>query len=407
MAGLPPPPLQDAQGSFGWLEWYRQLRDYLSTASSIPWNIIQFAGSKLTDIQTRLHGDLQSIQGGIPGERYHLTAAQVAAIGTITGNPNFITFDTTPTGVPTTTPGTLYWDNADGNQTLSLVMANGTTTQQIGEEQYFRIKADAAITNGQVVMFTGSVGASGGLKGAPATGLTAGTALYVMGVATESMAHNDWGYVTCFGLVRGLNTTGGAEAWTDGMLLYLDPTVAGGLTKTIPVAPNPKVVVAAVVHASATVGSLFIRPAFGGKLGDFEGDVNIVAPSTGDVLVYDGVAGVWESAPKIVVNSKSLTIFSPSTSENVTMFFTTSALTLTQVRAVVSGGSASVTYSLKSGTDRSTAVTTHVSAATVTSTTTGTNATIASAVVPSNSWIWLETSATGGTVTFFSINLEF
>jgi hypothetical protein len=81
MAGLPPPPLQDAQGSFGWLEWYRQLRDYLSTASSIPWNIIQFAGSKLTDIQTRLHGDLQSIQGGIPGERYHLTAAELAAIG--------------------------------------------------------------------------------------------------------------------------------------------------------------------------------------------------------------------------------------------------------------------------------------------------------------------------------------
>lgn len=82
MAGLPPPPLQDAQGSFGWLEWYRQLRDYLSTASSIPWNIIQFAGSKLTDIQTRLHGDLQSIQGGVPGERYHLDATQYANLAT-------------------------------------------------------------------------------------------------------------------------------------------------------------------------------------------------------------------------------------------------------------------------------------------------------------------------------------
>ena len=80
MAGLPPPPLQDPQGSFGWLEWYRQLRDYISTASSIPWNIIQFSGSKLSDLQQRSHSDLQNIQGGTPSERYHLTLAQVAAI---------------------------------------------------------------------------------------------------------------------------------------------------------------------------------------------------------------------------------------------------------------------------------------------------------------------------------------
>jgi len=83
MAGLPPPPLQDPQGSFGWLEWYRQLRSYLSTASSIPWNIIQFGGSKLTDIAQRAHNDLQSVQGGTGGERYHLTSAQLVSVGTI------------------------------------------------------------------------------------------------------------------------------------------------------------------------------------------------------------------------------------------------------------------------------------------------------------------------------------
>jgi hypothetical protein len=84
MAGLPPPPLQDPQGSFGWLEWYRQLRDYISTASSIPWNIIQFAGSKLTDIAQRRHNDLQDIQGGTVSERYHLTSSEVTSIGSIT-----------------------------------------------------------------------------------------------------------------------------------------------------------------------------------------------------------------------------------------------------------------------------------------------------------------------------------
>ena len=86
-------------------------------------------------------------------------------------NLPWVTFDTTSSGMPTTAPGTLYWDEADGNQTLNLVMAGGVTTQQIGEEQYYRIKADSAITEGQVIMFTGTVGASGALKGAPATGL--------------------------------------------------------------------------------------------------------------------------------------------------------------------------------------------------------------------------------------------
>ena len=51
-------------------------------------------------------------------------------------------------------------------------------------------------------------------------------------------------------------------------------------------------VVAAVVNA-ATNGSLFIRPAFGGKLGDFEGDVNIVSPVSGDLLQYNGT--IWQN----------------------------------------------------------------------------------------------------------------
>ena len=38
---------------------------------------------------------------------------------------------------------------------------------------------------------------------------------------------NSWGYVTYFGLVRGLNTSGGAEAWIDGQILYYNPNVPG------------------------------------------------------------------------------------------------------------------------------------------------------------------------------------
>ena len=206
-------------------------------------------------------------------------------------NVNAITFDVTPATLPTA-EGTLYWDTADGNKTLSLVMANGDAVQQIGEETYYRIKASSAITNGQVVMFTGSVGASGALQGAPATGLTSSTASYVMGIATQDIALNGWGYVTAFGLVRGLNTS----AFTDGAILYYDPTVAGGLTATIPSAPNAKVQVCAVTHA-ATNGSLFVRPSFGGSLGQYEGDVQVTTPANGDLLIRNQTDGKWVNAP--------------------------------------------------------------------------------------------------------------
>lgn len=202
---------------------------------------------------------------------------------------NAVTFDVTPATLPTA-EGSLYWDSADGNATLSLIMAGGDVTQQIGEEQYYRIKASSAITNGQVVMFTGTVGNSGALTGAPATGLTASTASYVMGIATQDIPLNGWGYVTSFGSVRNIDTT----AFSDGAILYYNPSVAGGLTATLPTAPNAKIQVCAVVH-SANNGSLFVRPSFGGYLGQYEGDVQVTSPANGDVLTYNTANNRWEN----------------------------------------------------------------------------------------------------------------
>lgn len=80
MAGLPPPPINDKPGSFTWMEWYRQLRNYVSTSGSVPWYIINFAGSNITDIALRAHNDLQSVQGGTAGERNHLTNAELSLL---------------------------------------------------------------------------------------------------------------------------------------------------------------------------------------------------------------------------------------------------------------------------------------------------------------------------------------
>jgi mucin-19 len=258
-------------------------------------------------------------------------------------NVNAIGFDTTPGTLPTAA-GSMYWDSADGNQTLSLVMAGGNVTQQIGQEQYYRIKASSAITNGQAVMFTGTVGGSGALTGAPASGLTDATSTYFMGVATEDIALNGWGYVTNFGLVRGINTTGGAESWVDGQILYYNPSVAGGLTKTVPSAPAAKIQVAVVVNAaSGGSGSLFVRSTINVSLEDLN-DVETASASTNDLLQYDG--SKWlHKAPSTVTGigglANALTI---GTGLGGTSYNGTSAVTITNtgVTSVVAGTGISV-----------------------------------------------------------------
>ena len=214
-------------------------------------------------------------------------------------NVPWLQFDTTPSGFPTgpLANGTVYWDDDDRSKTLALVMEDtGNIIQDIGQETYYRVKATSAITKGQVVMFTGTVGASGGLRGAPATGLTSTQSEYIMGVATQNIANNGWGYVTWFGEVKGVNTTGGAEAWVDGQILYYNPAVAGGLTKNVPTAPNPKVIVASVVNAASN-GILFVRPTFGSALGATDSNVEITGLANGDLLQYDSVQARWENVP--------------------------------------------------------------------------------------------------------------
>ena len=198
--------------------------------------------------------------------RTNLSAAKLAAntdITSLTGitgaisEVDSIQFDI-DAGI-TPVEGQISW-NQDYS-TVDIGMNGGSVNQFVGFHSYYRIKASAAITKGQLVMYTGAVGASGVLTGAPASGLSDG--LVVMGVAAANIADNGFGEVTAFGLVRGFDTTGGDEEWEQGDILYYDPTVTGGLTNVAPTAPTPRVVVASVVNAGpGGSGSIFVRPTF-------------------------------------------------------------------------------------------------------------------------------------------------
>jgi len=162
-------------------------------------------------------------------------------------NINYVDFDTTY--ATTLTEGQLGWD---GNNTLAVGMAGGNVIQHIGEDSYFYIKASATITKGQLIMFTGAVGASGVLTGAPSTGVT--NPSYIMGIAAENIANNGFGLVQWFGEVTNVNTNG----FNEGDVLYYDSAVTGGLTNVYPTS-GIIVTVAAVAKKSAGGGVLYVR----------------------------------------------------------------------------------------------------------------------------------------------------
>ena len=232
--------------------------------------------------------------------------ADITSMTGITGGvatADFVQFDTAATVTDAT--GKLYYNKEDQFQTLAFQM-NGSAVQKIGEELYYRVKLTANAAKGDVMMFTGTIGASGGLTAAPATGLTADQANYILGIATEAGSTNDWIFVTEFGEVKGIDTTGGGESWVQGQILYYNPSVTGGLTKTKPTTPNAIATMAAVVHVGSSNGILFVRPTFGSVLGGTDGNVQFGTLSNGDVIVYDSGDARWENRAQSTLTAGSV-----------------------------------------------------------------------------------------------------
>ena len=199
----------------------------------------------------------------------------------------WLKFHNNPVPTPVGT-GSVYWD---GGTTLNLVMTN-SVTQKIGEDQYFYIKASGTITKGQLIMFTGAVGASGVVTGAPATGITDGQ--YLIGVAAEDIALNGFGLVQSFGSLRNVDTSG----YADGDILYYNPAVPGGLTNVQPTAPNVKATIAVVTKGgSAGGGSIFIRVSTGSVFGSTDSNVQFTTLSDGDIIEYNSALGYWQNVP--------------------------------------------------------------------------------------------------------------
>jgi len=182
--------------------------------------------------------------------------------------------------------GTLLWNSDE--DTVSLAM-NGTT-HFIGQDVVYNVKnqTGSTISKGTAVMASGTLGSSGRILITPAVATGETPARFYIGVTAEDIPNGADGKVIEFGKIKQIDTS----SYSEGDVLWLDPSNNGGFTTTEPTAPNLKIATAFVINSSATTGVIMVRANQGYKLEDLH-DVRITAPADGEVLKYDATNGVW------------------------------------------------------------------------------------------------------------------
>lgn len=214
-------------------------------------------------------------------------------------NVRYINFDTSVSTVPVTV-GQVSWNTEDG--TLEVGLYDGVTLKT-GQNTYFYVKNDNAVTipKGSLAMATGTLGASGKIIAEKAVADGSISAEYFLGVAANSIPVGNFGYITAFGLVRGMDTTGApyGQTWANGDLLYANASVVGGLTNIPPAFPGFSTPLAIVINADTTnTGSIFVRMKTGEYLRQLH-DVDLTTPVNNDVLLYDTSVSAWVNSPAL------------------------------------------------------------------------------------------------------------
>lgn len=151
------------------------------------------------------------------------------------------------------------------------------------------------------------------------------------------------------------------------------------------------------------MNSVAVPSDVGGPTIDAVGELGV--DTTSDTLnFHDG------TAERVLNPERQITISveSPTSSEDITIGVLLRASTITKIRAVLVGSSTpSVTWTIRHSTDRSAAGNEVVTGGTTTTgvTTGDTVTSFDDASVPADSWVWLETTAQSGTVALLAITI--
>lgn len=197
--------------------------------------------------------------------------------------------------------GELAWDDTDG--TLELGLKGSQVKLQIGQENVARVvnKTGQNLTEAgyKAVKIISAQGQRLAVDQAIAN--QEGGSADTLGLVTEDIAVNQEGFVTTYGLVNNINTTGQlqGENWTDGDPLYLSPFTSGSITNIKPQAPNHTVVIGFVVYSHQNNGKIFVKVDNGYEIDELH-NVKIENAITGDILYKSG--SVWTNTSLVHVN---------------------------------------------------------------------------------------------------------
>ena len=204
---------------------------------------------------------------------------------------------------PAHSEGLVFYDS--DNHTLSLYNDEADVTLQLGQEEFLRVRNNtgSTITNGQVVKINGSQGQ------APTVCLAIADSdanSQVIGLATHDIEDSSFGYVTTYGLVRGIATSG----ITEGAEIFLDASTSGAYTETSPTIPNYKVTVGHVIISHPNNGMVLVQPGqpkLGG--GDLKSEGSVTLSGVPFVTsVADTTAGAVQTTSDFIYDSGNQTL---------------------------------------------------------------------------------------------------
>jgi len=185
------------------------------------------------------------------------TTNSIFTSGNVTATSGYFdTFDMTLLGDGSQPPhleGRLFYDSE--NHTITMFNDEPDVSLQIGQELYIRVRNETPddIPNGSVVRLDGSHG-----NAAPTIVLASADSeenSQVAGFATHTIESNSFGYISTFGLVRGVDTNGGMN---DGDELFLSVT-SGEYVNADPGIPYYSVSLGRVVVSHESNGSIFVN----------------------------------------------------------------------------------------------------------------------------------------------------
>jgi hypothetical protein len=256
-----------------------------SSGNTIRWSLYNFANTPaVTDDNTKGY-QIGSRWTTDNGTVYLCSDASTGAAVWAIQQIDYLDFNTA--AAHTVLAGELAWNDTDGTLDLGL---KGGLLNKIGQQVVVRARntSGSAITKGSVVRI---IGVAGGFIGIDlAQGDSDANSATAFGIVAEDIADVTNGFVSVQGIIHGLNT----NAFTEGDILYLSPTVAGTFTNVKPVAPQHAVIIGYVAKKSATDGHILMHVQNGYELDELH-DVLIATPANNDALIYETATQLWKN----------------------------------------------------------------------------------------------------------------